>query len=782
MNPARSPDGRRRTGRPPAAASGRRAVWRAGLLGALALAAEPAAIAESTPRIVALFPPGGRRGTTVEVEVVGLYLPGPGRLTVADPELPVEQTGTPGRHRLTIPPETPPGSAQVRLISLQGGSAPVPFQIGDLPEVIHEGGPRPLRLELPVTANGWLRTERRIDRYEISLEAGVQVVAAAVTRPWGSLLDPMLRLLDSRGRVVATSRRHRSADALLVERIETADSYTLEVHDFRLSGGPENVYRLTVTTGPWLDFAFPAGLPPDEKCTVALFGWNLPGEPAAGLPFEVPAQPAGTGFELSLPAAANRLLLPVGEQPALTEIEPNDSAEQAQAVSLPVTINGRLQPAGDRDVFRAELAEGEQIVCRVLSADLGFPTDIVMSISSSEGKVLQEVDDVKTSRDPQVRFKAPAAGTYFFALAERAGTAAADSVYSLSLHPPRPDLRARVNRAAVTLTAGETVQLPVVIERLDGFAEEVEVAVVGLPAGVRADPQPVPAQASATVEVPLTAEPGLAPVGGLAEVVVRRTSGEAGWQRRAVIAESDKATTLSGRIWIAVGPPLPFTLRTTTSILDAPRLAAFPYPVTVDRKEGFTGPIRLVGIEPDRRGTVVPLPGEIPAGSNSGALPLIIQPHALEGTTHRCRVMGVAEVPGPDGQIYEVCDVAAGTMAMGSGPGWLTVAIEPPVQVWRAGETREIEVRLQRQVDLGEVTLRLIPPETASGIDCPPVVVPPTEDVARLQIVLPADAVIPRRANWEVRAESARDGLPVQGLGVFRVEGTGADVSEPVGP
>lgn len=753
------------------ASAGRRAAWRALLLGVLGLAAESAAAADTTPRIVALFPPGGRRGTTVEVEVVGRYLPGPGRLTTSEPAIPLEETGTPGRRRLTIPEAIPPGSCEVRLVSLQGGSPPVPFHIGDLPEVIHEGDDRPLRLELPVTANGWLRTNGRVDRYELSLAAGAHLVVAATTRPWGSLLDPALRLLDSQGRVVASSRPHRSADALLVHRIEAAGSHILEIHDFRMAGGPEHVYRFTATTGPWLDFTFPAGLPPDENRTVALFGWNLPGATAEGLPFAVPPQPAGTTFELSLPGAPNRLSLSVGGQAERTETEPNESREQAQTISLPCTINGRLQSAGDRDVFRVELAAGEQLACEVQSADLGFPTDIVLTVSSPEGKVLQEIDDVKTSRDPEVRFKAPAAGTYFVTLTERAGTTGSDSVYRCAMHPPRPDLRARVNLASLTLTAGGTVQLPVVIERLDGFAEEVEVTVVGLPAGVRADPQPVPSQASATVQVPVTAEAGLAPGGGLAEVVVRRTSGEPAGQWSALIAESDKATTVSRRIWVAVSPVVPFTLRTTTNLLDAPRLAAFPFPVEVERREGFTGPIRLVGIEPDRRGTVVPLAGEIAAGSDAGTLPLIVQPHALEGTSQRCRVMGIAEVPGADGRMYEVCDVAAGTMTMGAAPGWLTVFVEPPAQVWRPGETHEFEVRLHRHVELGEVTLRLVAPEGVAGIACPPVVVPAAQDVARLKVALPADMVVPRRANWEVRAESARDGLPVQGRGVLRVEG-----------
>jgi hypothetical protein len=749
----------------------RRRRSRAWPLGILLLAGDWARAAETTPRIGAIFPPGGRRGTAVEFEVVGRYLPGPGRVTISEPALPLEETGTAGRHRLTIPAETQARSCEVRLVSVQGGSPPVPFHIGDLPEVIHGCEDRSLRLDLPVTANGWLRKDRQIDRYEFTLAAGDQVVAAAATRPWGTALDPMLRLLDPQGRVIASGRRHRAIDALLVHRVAAAGSHVLEIHDFRMAGGPEHVYRLTVTTGPWPDFTFPAGLPPDENRTVALFGWNLPGVSIDGLPCAVPPQPAGSTFELAVPGAAARLLLPVGEQPELPEAEPNDGRDQAQAVTLPHTVDGRLQAAGDRDVFRLELAKDDQVACAASSADIGFPTDLVLTVSSTDGKVLQENDDFKTSRDPAVRFKAPAAGTYFVSVSDRAGAGGPDSVYRLTMHPPRPRLQARVNVASLTLTAGGTAHLPVVIERLDGFAEEAEVTVIGLPAGVHADPQPVPAQPQATVQVQLKADDGLAPLGGLAEVVVRGTSGESPWQRPAVIAESEKATTESRHVWIAVGPALPFSLKTSTNLLDAPRLAAFPFPVEVERRDGFAGPIRLVGIEPDRRGTLVPLAGEIAAGSDAGFLPLVVQPHAIEGSTHRCRVMGVAAVPGADGRMYEVCDVAPGTMAVGAAPGWLTVAVEPPVQAWRAGETHVLDVRLDRHVEMGAVTLHLVPPDGVAGVGCPPVVVPPAESGARLEVRLRADAFVPARANWEVRAEAMRDGLPVEGRCSIRVAG-----------
>ena len=47
----------------------------------------------------------------------------------------------------------------------------------------------------------------------------------------------------------------------------------------------------------------------------------------------------------------------------------------------------------------------------------------------------------------------------------------------------------------------------------------------------------------------------------------------------------------------------------------------FPFPVAAKRDEGFSGPIRLVGVRPDVRGTVKPLSGTIAADSTTGTLP-----------------------------------------------------------------------------------------------------------------------------------------------------------------
>ena len=394
----------------------------------------------------------------------------------------------------------------------------------------------------------------------------------------------------------------------------------------------------------------------------------------------------------------------------------------------------------------------------------------MIAVVNDAGKKLIEIDDVKTSRDPSLRFTAPIDGRYVITLYDRSRRGGADYIYRLHLTPLRPDLTARVNTTSLMVHAGKTTNLPVLIERIDGLSDELEVVAVDLPAGVIVAPQTVPAKTPATVELPFTVNDKTAPIAKLMRVVVRGKSGSQSIARAAVIADSATAMATEDKLWLAVSPEIPFTIKTTATILDAPRMAAFPFPVTVERKVGFAGPIRLVGVEPDRRGTVLPIVGRIAAGENSGSIPLVIQHKVTEGTTHRCRVMGVAEVSGIDGKTYAVFHVATGSMSIGCQPSHLTMTVDPAIVVCKPGTTQRIEVRLLRRVAMGSVKLRLVVPEGVDGLHCEQVEVGPNANVAILTLRFAERATIPPRTTVEIKAESSREELPIYGTTGVRME------------
>ncbi len=742
-----------------------RVRWVVGGIGlALSFASGSIACAQTTPKIEFLFPPGAQRGTEVEVQFGGEYMPDACRLTSAGQALTLTPTSVANRYRFSVAADAAAGPQEIRLSSVQGASSPFPFLVGELPEVVHGDRREPLELKLPVTANGRLDSASHIDEYAVTLAAGTQVVCAAATRAIRSPLDPMIRLLDAEGKTVAVSFPHRTADALLVFRASKAGRYTIQVFDFQMAGGAKYAYRLTVTDGPWLGYAFPAGLARDTETAVTVYGWNLPSPLGNSLVMQAAPQPPGR-YELKLPGCVNRLRLPVGENPELLEAEPNNVAEQAVSLPFPATANGRLSEPGDVDFFAFTAKKGERFALDVAASEMQFPVDPVLAVVAENGKTLIEIDDTKTSRDPSLRFTAPADGKYFVSIRDRSSGGGEDYLYRLHLSVIRPGLTARVNTSSLMLPSGQTTNLPVSIERVDGLADELELTAVDLPAGVAVKPQIVPAKTPATVQLPFTVADNTAPSAGLVRIVVRNPKAEAASERSVAIADSP-----SGLLWLAVSPEIPFTLKITGPILDGPRLAAFPFPVKVERKAGFTGAIRLVGVEPDRRGTLIPLAGEIAADHDVGSIPLVLQHQVTEGTTHRCRVMGVADVLGNDGKTYAVFHVAPGAMSIGCQPSMLTLAAEPAIVIGRPGETQRVEVQLMRRGAMQPITLRLAPPAGVVGIECEPVEASIDQDRVVLTLRFAPKVALPSRATIEIKAESSHEGLPIYGTTSFRLE------------
>jgi hypothetical protein len=100
----------------------------------------------------------------------------------------------------------------------------------------------------------------------------------------------------------------------------------------------------------------------------------------------------------------------VGELPEVVEDE-IDGDPVPVGVAFPVTINGRIFPREDVDIWTFAAKKGEVITCEVNSARLGFPLDARLEVLDQEGKRLGENDD-RHGADPLVCFVAPRDGTY----------------------------------------------------------------------------------------------------------------------------------------------------------------------------------------------------------------------------------------------------------------------------------------------------------------------------------------------------------------------------------
>ncbi|MBW3539557.1 MAG: PPC domain-containing protein [Planctomycetes bacterium] len=106
----------------------------------------------------------------------------------------------------------------------------------------------------------------------------------------------------------------------------------------------------------------------------------------------------------------------VGELPEVVEQE-IDGDPLPVRVTLPVTINGRIFPREDVDVWTFAAKAGETITAEVHAGRLGSPLDSRLEVRDPTGRPIAENDDQLLGPDSLLRF-----------------TAAADGVYELRIH------------------------------------------------------------------------------------------------------------------------------------------------------------------------------------------------------------------------------------------------------------------------------------------------------------------------------------------------------------
>lgn len=100
----------------------------------------------------------------------------------------------------------------------------------------------------------------------------------------------------------------------------------------------------------------------------------------------------------------------IGDLPELIEEEIDGDPVPVQ-VTLPVTINGRIFPREDVDVWSFTAKKGQCVWCEIHAARFGSPLNARLEIRDTQGRRLAESAD-KTGPDPRLRFVAPADGAY----------------------------------------------------------------------------------------------------------------------------------------------------------------------------------------------------------------------------------------------------------------------------------------------------------------------------------------------------------------------------------
>ena len=395
------------------------------------------------------------------------------------------------------------GVYPIRVVTADGVSNVQLFTLGAFPEIAEDES-RPGALpntndtietaqklpQPPFTLNGTLRGPER-DVFRLSAKAGEARVIEVEARRCGSAIDPLLEVVDAKGRVIA-----RSEDAPLLGLDARVDvtfpkdgDYFIVVRDSRFSTQIANFYRLKVGSYSYARDVFPLGGRRGEVVETSLGAGkpvavdlrhtatnvrqvfvNLPGTPALPVPFAVGDDP-----EVSAP---------VGEAP----------------IAAPVTINARLAEAGQVDRYTLRVPPSRAMTLRIQARELGTSKLMaVMTVRDEKGNVLgrsgdeplaedlYNVNQSRTAGDPILRLQPPVGVELVTVtvedLARRGGPRYA---YRLNVQPAAQDFRVVLNSPFVNVPAGGSVAVPVTVQR-QGFEDDIQLRVANAPEGLRVE-------------------------------------------------------------------------------------------------------------------------------------------------------------------------------------------------------------------------------------------------------------------------------------------------------
>ncbi len=445
-----------------------------------------------------IFPPGGRLGSKIEVTAAGKFPNADLQVWSKPHGLTWAPLADAGKFEVAIDVDAAPGVYQVRMFDALGASSLHRFIVGTLPEQM-ESEPNNLPVpslpvqRLPVTINGVLQSQGDVDVFAVQLLAGQTLVADLdANRSLQSPVDAVMQLTDSDGNVIAENLDFHALDPQLVWNSARDQLVFVRLFGFPsspdstigLSGAENYLYRLTLTTGPFLESVTPLAALKDNAGSFQPVGWNLANHALGLRPLVVPDSKHCVLF---MDGIAGSATIPVLTIPIATESDLTGELG-THVVSVPICVTGAISQQEEVDTYLFQAEKDEVLQCQVESRELGFALDAVMSIVNADGKVIAKVDDVGSNADPMIRFVVPEAGQYRLAIADVNGRADGFGIYRLTIDFEKPSFSLQSSSDLATAKIGEAFELAVQLQRQGSMDKPISIHVDDLPEGLTVDP------------------------------------------------------------------------------------------------------------------------------------------------------------------------------------------------------------------------------------------------------------------------------------------------------
>lgn len=786
-------------------------------LGRAATAQEPA------PHLGALDPPGGQRGTSVDVQVRGTQVDRLTALLCDEPRIEAIHRGK-GLFTVTIPAEVPPGVYDVRALGPGGLSAPRGFFVSPRP-TCREAEPgsaaaTPQPVALDVSICGRIDPAGDVDAYRFHARAGQRVVVECWAERLDAKLRAVLELEDIQGRRLASSWGYAGTDPLLDVRVPADGDYVVRLFDLTYTGSAEHVYRLDIDTGPRPEFAWPCVVERGKTTRLALFGRNLAPSagaepPSLGLDrIEVDVTPPAPGserlprtfarpsrfgveeFPVDFPGASAPVLVGLTDVPVRLDNDANHEPASAQELAWPCEVSGRLEAGNETDWYRLHAQRGDVVWLELLGERIGAPVDLDLTVLDARGTrpllhLADRLDEpaagaVATGHsDPAGRWVVPATGAYTIVVRNVIGGTRRDPrrLYRLSVRREEADFQLLAvpgegrNAEGWNVPRGGRARIDLIALRRRGLTQPIRVTASALPdgfecpdawlgPGVDRVPMIVSANRDASGDPRTLTLTGCADLGGV-ELAREARAATVLWTGPPVAS-----ARMTRRVVAAAGSEALGLLTATPSRTAVSQGTVVDVLVSLDVAQGWkAGPMTVtgVGIPADQSDRVSRDPADPSRCWFSVQVPERLEPGPYTFVVRAETVLTApAEKPGAKPRTQPLVaysnpvtvDVEAGSIDLKLDPG-------TPGAIKR-GEVVQLHYRaVRRNGFLGKIHAELYAPEGVHGLRARGVTFVGQTDAGVLQIVASDDAPLGRQATLRLEAVGTVEDEPVHHVGCF---------------
>ena len=465
----------------------------------LVLAFSVASSVVAAPKITNMPIRGLQIGGTTTITIQGSdLLPNPILVTsipIAKQKVLEKAAANNVRMEVTLDANVTPGMYNLRIASEKGISESVIIAVDTMPQIR-------LGSEIkstPVAIHGTVSSSTII-KTPLSGKAGQEFLAEVEAVRLGGKLRPVLHLYDSRRRQIALAMPNPSlhGDTRLTAKLPVDGTYTLEIHDLQYAGTAPGHFRLKIGSFQYADMVFPPAVQRGKSASLKFIG-NVPDgnvmEVSAGEGIQPAPWPAVST------ASGTRPRVLISDFPEL--VETPDRNEPQQLSELPVAVSGRLDAAGQDDVYRVAVTEGAKLRFEVFADRIGSPIDSLLEIRNDKGGRLALNDDTTNTTDSRVDYTvAKGVETVDVSIKDQVRRSTKHCIYRLVISPideiPRPSFTLKVAADTHNVPQGSNTVFQIAAER-KAYDGPITITVDNLPSGLTATAPDIDAGSNGTL-------------------------------------------------------------------------------------------------------------------------------------------------------------------------------------------------------------------------------------------------------------------------------------------